>query len=240
MHRIQLPLFAFALAAAGAASAGDRADARVLEGTADAKGLTALRIEAHVGQVEVRVGTKDQVMWTLRLEADRDDGWFTNRKDAERAVAEAKVRGVVAGERYELELELPRGTDFDDVEEHWEIEVPARFAVAIEANVGEVELTGTGGGVEAELNVGALRIDVPGGKVDARVNVGEVKVLSGSKSVGQVRLSANIGDVDLRIGEKRFAAERGFSLGGGISADQDGRDDITAKVNVGDVSVRVD
>ncbi len=114
------------------------------------------------------------------------------------------------------------------------------FAIEVEANVGRVEVTGPTGGVEAELNVGELRIDVPSGKVDARANVGEIKVLSATKSPGELRLSANIGNVDLRIGDKRVQADRGFALGGGVSASQGGKDDISAKVNVGDVSVRID
>jgi hypothetical protein len=199
-----------------------------------------LRLEAHVGEVEIRTTDKDQITWRLRLEPDHDDGWFNSRKDAARAVADAKVKSTSAGATFELELELPRGTDFDDVEEHWEIEVPVRFAIEVESNVGRVEVVGPAGGVEAELNVGELRIDVPSGKVDARANVGEIRVLSATKSPGEIRLSANIGDVDLRIGDKRMQADRGFALGGGVSASQGGKDDISAKVNVGDVNVRID
>lgn len=236
MRTTKIAFFALSTLALGAAASDDRE----ITGTADAKGLLALRIEAHVGEVEVRIGTKDQINWRLRLEPNDDDGWFSSPKDAAHAVADAKVRSTVAGDRYELELELPRGTDFDDTKEHWEIEVPARFAIELEANVGKVEVVGVTGGVEAELNVGELRIDVPAGRVDARANVGEIKVLSSTKSPGEVRLSANIGDVDLRIGGKRFQAERGFALGGGVSASNGGKDDVTAKVNVGDVSVRID
>lgn len=235
MDTTKLACVALGLLALGAA-----AEDREITGTADAKGLQALRIEAHVGEVDIRVGAKDQVSWRLRLEPDHDDGWFNSRKDAERAVADAKVKSTVAGDRFELELALPRGTDFDDVEEHWEIEVPARFAIDVEANVGQVEVAGTSGGVEAELNVGELRIDVPAGRVDARVNVGAIKVLSATKSPGQIRLSSNIGDVDLHMGGKRFQAERGFALGGGIDASNGGKDDVTAKTNVGEVSVRID
>ncbi len=237
MNRTSQTLIACAALGLGLAAG---ADEREITGTAEAKNLQTLRIEAHVGEVEVRTTAKDQISWRLRLEADQDHGWFNSRKDAERAVAEAKVKATTAGTTFELELDLPRGTDFDDVEEHWEIEVPVRFAVEVEANVGRVEVTGPAGGVEVELNVGELRIDVPSGSVDARANVGEIKVMSSTKSPGELRLGANIGDVDLRIGDKRVQAERGFALGGGVSASQGGKDDISAKVNVGDVSVRID
>jgi hypothetical protein len=239
MDKHKLSLLALAVLGMGAAVAGDD-DVRELSGTVEAKALQALRIEAHVGHVDIKVSAKDQINWRLRLEPDDDDGWFSGSKDAKRAVSEAKVKAVATGNRFEIELELPRGTDFDDVEEHWEIEVPARFAIDVEANVGQVELTGMTGGIEAELNVGELRIDVPSGRVDARLNVGELKILSATKSPGEIRLSANIGDVDLRVGGKRFQAERGIGLGGGVSASNGGKDDVTAKVNVGEVTVRID
>ena len=227
-------------AVASGLALGAYADEREIKGSAEAKSHQSLRIEAHVGEVEIRTTDKDQITWRLRLEPDHDDGWFSSRKDAARAVAEAKVKTTAAGPRFELELELPRGNDFDDVEEHWEIEVPVRFAVEVESNVGRVEVIGPAGGVEAELNVGELRVEVPSGKVDVRANVGEVRVISATKSPGEIRLSANIGDADLRIGDKRIQAERGFALGGGVSASQGGKDDISAKVNVGEVAVRID
>jgi hypothetical protein len=238
MHMHKLSLLALAVLGMGAVAAGG--DEREIAGSVDAKALQALRIEAHVGQVDIRVSTKDQISWRLRLEPDGDDGWFSGKKDAARAVAEAKDKAVASGNTFELELELPRGTDFDDVEEHWEIEVPARFAIDVEANVGQVLLNGMTGGIEAELNVGELRIDVPAGRIDARLNVGEIEIMSSTKSPGEIRLSANIGDADLRIGGKRFQMERGFGLGGGVSASNSGKDDVTAKVNVGEVSVRIE
>ena len=238
MHKHKLSLLALAMLGMGAATASS--DVREITGSVEAKALQALRIEAHVGHVDIKVGTKDQISWRLRLEPDGDDGWFSGHKDAERAVAEAKVKATTSGNRFELELELPRGTDFDDVEEHWEIDVPARFAIDVEANVGQVELTGMTGGIEAELNVGELRIDIPSGRIDARLNVGEINITSASKTPGEIRLSSNIGDADLRIGGKRFQMERGFGLGGGVSASNSGKDDVTAKVNVGEVSVRID
>jgi len=235
MASIKLTLVALVLTGFAAA-----AEDREITGATEGKAFKSLRIEAHVGEVEVRVSSKDQISWRLRLEPNDNDGWFSSSKDAARATAEAKLKTTVAGERFELELELPRGTDFDDIKEHWEIEVPARFAIDVDANVGHVEVVGPAGGIEAEVNVGELRIEVPAGRVEARVNVGEIKILSATKSLGNVRLGANIGDVDLRIGDKRIEAERGFALGGGVSASNGGKDDITAKVNVGEVSARVD
>lgn len=231
-----LLLIAGVLLAPPAASAATR----VLEGATDAKAFKALRLDAHVGEVEVRVGTDERITWLVRIEPDDDAGWFSDRKDAQRAIDGAQVRAVAAGESWELELDLPRGTDFDDLEEHWQVTVPARFALEIDANVGRVDLAGVAGGVEAELNVGEMRIDVPQGRVEARVNVGELRIVSATRSAGALRLAANVGEVDLKLDGKRIEADSTFSLGGGVTMSNGGKDDISAHVNVGSVSVRVD
>jgi len=234
---------AIALIVASALLVPGIADAasRVIEGATDAKPLKSLRLEAHVGEVEVQAGDGDRITWRLTLEPDGDDGWFSRRDDAQRAVEGAEVRATAAGDAWQLELDLPRGIDFDDVEEHWEVTVPRRFAVEIDANVGRVEVVGVAGGVEAELNVGELRVEVPSGDVSVRANVGEVRVVSATKSPGEVRLSANIGDTDLRISGKTTKSGSSFGLGSmAVSSSSGGEDDITAKVNVGDVGVRIE
>jgi hypothetical protein len=230
-----------AVAVVAAVSAGALAEARTLTGTSDAKGLKDLRLDAHVGSVEIRATDAERISWTLKLEPDEDDGWFSGgRKDAQKAIEGAKVRAVVAGESYELELDLPRGTDFDDVEEHWTIEVPSRFAIDLEANVGEVRVEGIAGGVEAELNVGEMRIAVIKGDVRASLNVGDLRVESRTKSLGRVRLEANVGDASMRIAGKTIETNRSFPVGAGLSVSNDGEDDIEGRVNVGEVTVRVE
>lgn len=217
------------------------AEARELTGATDAKGIKTLRLEAHVGTVEIRGTDAERISWTLKLEPDTDDGWFSSgRDDAQKAVDGAKVRAVAAGESWELEVDLPSGADFDDVEEHWTIEVPVRLALDLDSNVGQVRVTGVAGGVEAELNVGEMRIDVPKGDVRASLNVGDLTIDTRTASLGRVRLEANVGDVGLRIGGKRIETNRSFPVGAGLSVSNDGEDDIEGKVNVGEVTVRAE
>ena len=232
--RIALCLAFLVSCLAGPATAAERE----LTGKVEAKAIKKLRFEGHVGSFELRGTDGDEIKWTLRLEPD-DGGWFKSAKQAQRAVDEAKVRAVAAGDAWELETDLPSGADEDDVKEHWIVEVPARLALAFEARVGEATVEGVAGGVEAELNVGDLRIEVPRGAIDARVNVGELRITSGTKSPGRVRLEANVGDVDLKIQGKHIEADRSFAIGGGVSASNGGTDDISARVNVGDVRVHI-
>lgn len=230
-----------ALVIAVGTSATALAEPRELTGTTDAKGLKTLRLEAHVGSVEIRGTDADKISWTLKLEPDDDDGWFSGgRKDAQKAVDGAKVRAVAAGESWELEVDLPRGADFDDVEEHWTIEVPTRMAIDVDSNVGEVRIDGVAGGVEAELNVGELRISVLKGDVRASLNVGDLRIESRTKSLGRTRLEANVGDVGMRIAGKSIETNRSFPVGAGLTVSNDGEDDIEGRVNVGEVSVRVE
>jgi len=228
------------LLAAVGLSAAALAGERELTGSTDAKGLKSLRLEAHVGSVEITAADGDRISWTLRLVPDDDNAWFSSRKEAQAAVAGAKLRAAAAGDAWELSLELPRGVDFDDVEEHWEVKVPTRFAVEVDGNVGEVRVTGMGGGVDAELNVGDLRVDVPQGDVRARLNVGDLSILSRTKSMGRAVLEANVGSVDLRVDGKRIESAGFMVVGGGVKSDGTGDDDVDARVNVGEVSVRVE
>ena len=231
---------ALMLAATAGFAGGAMAEDRELSGSTDAKGLKSLRLDAHVGTVEIVAKDGDRISWKLRLEPDSDDGWFSSRKDAQAAVDGAKVRAGAAGDHWELELELPRGTDFDDVKEHWTIEVPTRFAVELDANVGEVRLTGMAGGVEAKLNVGDLRIEVPQGDVRARLNVGDLSIVSHTKSMGRAELESNVGSVDLRIDGKRVESAGFMVVGGGVKSSGPGDDDVDARVNVGEARVRVE
>jgi len=218
MDRIAQGLAAIAAVALASTAV---AEDRVLEGDADAKGLVRLRMEAHVGSVDIVAKDGDRIAWKVRLEPDKDDGWFSSRKDAQAAIDGAKVRAVAAGDSWDLELELPRGTDFDDVVEHWTIEVPPRFAVELDANVGEMEVMGVAGGVEAKLNVGDLRI------------------VSRTRSLGRVELEANVGGADLMVDGKRTESS-GLFVGGKVRSDNKGDDDVDARVNVGEVRVRVE
>lgn len=230
-----LPALGLAVLLAGAAHAEDR----TLEGQADAKGIQTLRLDSHVGSIEIVVKDVEKISWKVRLEPDNNDGWFSSRKDAQAAIDGAKVRAAAAGDVWELEVEPPKGADLDDVKEHWTVEVPARFAVRLDSNVGEIRVTGPAGGVEVELNVGEIRLELPKGGVEARLNVGEIRVINATRSLGRVELQANVGDVNLTVDGKRTEST-GLFVGGKIRTDGNkGDDEISARVNVGEVRVTV-
>jgi hypothetical protein len=101
------------------------AEPREIKGSTEAKGIKTLRLEAHVGSVEIRGTDADQISWTLKLEPDTDDGWFSGgRKDAQKAVD---------GERIETNRSFPVGAGLA-VSKDGEDDIEGRV------NVGEVSV----------------------------------------------------------------------------------------------------
>jgi hypothetical protein len=78
------------------------------------------------------------------------------------------------------------------------------------------------------------------GDVRASLNVGDLRIESRTKSLGRTRLEANVGDVGMRIAGERIETNRSFPVGAGLAVSKDGEDDIEGRVNVGEVSVRVE
>jgi hypothetical protein len=230
--------FATALLAAGTSPAHAAKEPRTLSGERPAADIKALRLDARVGEVRVRVGDDDTVAWKVTLEAERG-GWFSSLKDARKAIAQAAVEEQVSGTRLLLATRFPSGTDEDEIREHWEVSVPARFAVDIDMAVGELRIEGVAGGVDADLAVGEMRIDVPAGRIRADVSVGEILIDTATPSPGDIELDANVGDVNLLLKGYQVPDERDFGPGAEIDLERDGADDIEASVNVGDVRVKI-
>lgn len=214
------------------------ADGRDFSLDVPAEDLDRLELDANVGEVEIRAADVDQVEVRVRLEPG-DGDWFGSTEELERRLADATLEHDVAGGVLSLALEYDDGFGDDtDLEEHWEIRLPAAMALNVELNVGSMDIEGTGGGVEAEVNVGELGIDVLEGDIDAEVNVGELDIRTATDSPGEFDLETNIGEAKLRI-DGRAAGRLDGWLGNSVTHDAGGDDDVRARVNVGEVRVEV-
>lgn len=201
-------------------------------------GLASIEIDANVGSVEVIGGDYDEISLVLVIEPD--DDWGRDSERVAELIAAAELEEDRRGDTLALDLRTRRGRSGDnDIEEHWKLKLPSAMAAMVELNVGEVDITGVGGGVEAEVNVGELDIEVPGGDIEAEVNVGDLEIRSGSDSPGSFDLEVNIGDVDLEINGDDVGDKRGW-LGGSIRHDAGGDDDVSAEVNIGNLDVDID
>lgn len=200
--------------------------------------IDRLELEANVGEVDIRAADVDVIEVRARLEPG-DDDWFDSADSLAKRLAAAKLEHEIDDEVLRLRLDYDDSRRGDeDLEERWEIRVPARLALDVDLNVGQATLEGVSGGVEAELNVGELEIDVPGGGIDAEVNVGELDIRSATKTPGEFDLESNIGDARLTVDGRDVGTTEGW-LGRGISHDAGGDDDVVARVNVGEVRVDI-
>jgi hypothetical protein len=211
---------------------------RELNADFDADDLERVSISGSVGSMEVVVSEDDAIHITVTLEPQDDVRWGDN-DDVEESIEDATLEHDTRSGRASIRIEYPRGTDEgDDIEETWEVALPAHLAGRFSMNVGSMEITGIAGGVDATVNVGELEIDVPGGDIEAQVNVGEIDIYSESDSIGDIEVDTDVGGARLTVDGRRIDGDRGW-VGETIRRRGDGDDDIDASSNVGDVSVRV-
>lgn len=213
-------------------------DSREFSLDVPAADIERLELEANVGEVDIRAADIDVVEVRVRLEPG-DGDWFDSADRLAKRLAEAKLEQEIDDEALRLRLDYDESRRGDEnLEEHWEIRIPARLALDVELNVGQARLEGAAGGVDAEVNVGELEIDVPAGSIDAEVNVGEIDIRSATKSPGEFDLESNIGDARLAIDGRTVGTTEGW-LGRGVRHDADGDDNVNAHVNVGEVRVEI-
>ncbi|HEX7029640.1 MAG TPA: hypothetical protein VF254_03520 [Gammaproteobacteria bacterium] len=213
------------------------ADSRDFSLDVPAGEISRVELDGNVGEIEIRAADVDAIEVRVRLEPGEDD-WFDGDKLAER-LEEAELLHDTDGDTLQLSLDYDDGFGDDtDLEEHWEITLPARMALNVELNVGRAAIEGTSGGVEAEVNVGELDIDVQGGDIDASVNVGELDINSATESPGEFDLESNIGDARLSIDGDDAGRNDGW-LGMSVEHDAGGEDDVTARTNVGEIRVDI-
>lgn len=233
--RAGLGVLALALAAS-AACAAPAGGERLIERTVSAAGIQELAVKGHIGKIEVRTTTADQVVLRLRIKPKSYRSWlFTSREgDPDRAELRSEARGAT------LAFDLRYDDDRDGIEEHWEFQVPARLAARLNLNVGDIDVRGLSGGLTLKLNVGDISADIPAGDVTADVNVGDIKVTTATISYGLIRLEANVGGTRIEgAGSARIRRSRGYGPGDSASLEGDGRDRIRLEVNVGDASLHL-
>lgn len=228
-----VPLVAVLMAAPAAWAAKPAAsdDFREISKNFPAADLKRFHVEARVGSVRVRATNTNEVRMKLELEAKREGGWLLGRKGDPHGV-ELDSRSVAGT------LHLTLRGERKGLSEKWVLEVPARLAAEINVEVGDVEARGMEGGARIHVNVGEIDLDVVRGEIDAKVNVGDIRARTASDDYNDVRLEANVGDTDLRVGSQNVpSSHRGYGPGDSARWNGTGRERIRLEVNVGDASL---
>ncbi|MGH8371486.1 MAG: hypothetical protein ACRETO_01985 [Gammaproteobacteria bacterium] len=234
MRRVVILLpFLFALVAC----APQRAS-RTLEATLSADGVTTLITHADIGSVTVTPSTDANVHVSVKLEPSNNFFWdiFTHSKAPE-AIRAATITHTLDRGALDFSVQYPANSGADAVNEEWSIAVPAKLHVKSHINIGKLEVTGIGGGVEAQMNIGKVMLDVPGGPLEVSVNVGKITAQAHTTDYGSVALAANIGDTHLTVDGLSVGGTQKQGTGSQINYQGKGSDAISLKTNTGKVSL---
>lgn len=220
---------------------------RQLKGDMPAADFKGVKLDGHIGTVDILAGDDASVHWELHLRLDKDaDFSAAERSEVDKAVAAVNAASPdlvgACGDRICMNapaFDNLSSSERKDIHDHWVITVPARYAASLDYNIGEATIGGIAGGVDVDMNIGELNIHVPSGSVKADLNIGELNLTSGSASVGDVSMEANIGEVNLTIGGHSIEGEYHFPLGHSVNYSGGGGDEISVDTNIGEVNVEL-
>ena len=219
------------------------AGTRTLTADIPANGLNTLAVNAGVGELRVTPSTDNAIHVSVRLEQkSREFLWFFHWQSTTtaREIQSAQIVQQRSGDQLNLSLGSTGKLDTNQVKQHWELQIPARLALAVNMKVGQINVQGIGGGVNINLNVGEIDLDVPRGPLQARVNVGQISTISATTEPGPIDLSSDIGEAAVfRGGQRVRGGGRHTGLGRSIHLAGNGPDSVNLSVNVGEVDLHL-
>lgn len=216
---------------------------RTLQTKVSGQGVTELVVHAGVGQLRVTPSPDDQVHVTVQLEQKSTNFlWFfhwVSDTTAEK-ISRIKFEQQQQGQMLTFSLQYPDRLDEGDVKQNWDIQVPAKLMLKIDMKVGQMNVNGIAGGVDASLNVGEIVLNIPRGSVKSRVNVGQIRVASAAAEAGDIHLSSTIGDTRYYLqGQLDHSNMHHDGLGRTMHITGKGTDRVDLEVNIGDVSLHL-
>ncbi|HEX6550730.1 MAG TPA: hypothetical protein VF117_08655, partial [Gammaproteobacteria bacterium] len=137
----------------------------------------------------------------------------------------------------DLSVQYPAASDAGDVQESWNIAVPASVHVKSQLNIGKLQVNGITGGVAAKINIGKVTLDVPSGPLDVSMNVGKITAQSHTENYGDVMLAADVGNTRLTVDGTSVGGQQKEGTGSQLSYTGKGTDRITLKTNTGKISL---
>lgn len=209
-----------------------------------ATGLTRVSFTGMDGEVRIGSSPDDAVHVKLELQQQKAAFLWVFRWESEttaRDMAAARLAAGIQGDTLNLFLSYPSGARHDDVQEHWTIQVPARFAVDAVLADGRLVIRDVAGGVSAQLNAGDLTIRIPGGPLKASVSTGRVHVISDTTQPGKITVRSNFGLAALSFNGKLYAPPPSsfHFIGNTEQRQESGKDNMEVKVFAGEADLRV-
>lgn len=224
--------------------AGQAAVKRTLQAVTPTADVTHVSINAGVGQLKVTPSTDDKIHVQVQLEQKSQNFlWFfhwmsnsTTKEIQQVTLQQQQNQGDIA-----YSLKYPDHLDESDIKQNWEVQVPAALAIKIQMGVGQLDLTGVAGGVDASLNVGEVSLNIPGGPIHVKVNVGQINATSASTRPGNIKLGTSIGDAHVYMpGNINHEDVHHNGLGRAIEVAGKGPDKMDLEVNIGEVTLHIE
>ncbi len=209
---------------------------RTLEHRTPAAGIERLTLDAGVGDVTISAGPGDEIVARVTLKPRRGGiPLFSSNREGRRQVEEASLEAHRDGTTLELSVPVP-DKEHRKFEERWEITVPARLAVDLDAGVGNVKITGLSGSITIDAGVGDVDVESAGGDIKIDGGVGDIEVTAPAASVGRVEISAGVGQCEIHTGERTI---KGKSLGCDAAWTGQGSATLKIEAGVGEVTVKL-
>ena len=202
---------------------------RMIHESFSLEGIERLSVDGHVGRILVNPEESEKIELDLKLEPDK--GKHPDL-DSVRLIQDQD------GKTFKLSLDVPFRRD--DMIETWTLRVPARLALKLNMDVGDLVVEGIHGGLDLSVKVGKIEANAPEGEVLAKTNVGDIQIHSSTKSYGVVIVDANVGDTSLSINDHKVVYSKSPGPGNRVMLDGPGRDRIELSTNVGDAELKLE
>ncbi|MDE2070385.1 MAG: hypothetical protein KGJ04_03855 [Gammaproteobacteria bacterium] len=202
-----------------------------------ATGVTRLNMNVNVGVVTITPSSDGQVHVALSLKPSSSFfGLLTNSANLA-AAQHATVNHALSNGSLTLGVQYPANTDTSNISEHWNVALPPAVTVTGHVNVGELNVSGIAGGVDAGLNVGAVHLDVPGGELRVSANVGKVQATVRSLDYSDIALGAGVGEAGLTVEGVRAGDVHKTGAGENLNYKLNGKNSISLQVTTGSVKL---
>lgn len=197
---------------------------RTLHFSHPASGITAVELAVGASDVEV-IGTDgDEINAEVVISGTR---WQVQKLD---------IASRIVGKTLTLSLE-PAKYSKGKADKHWQLQLPKRLALDVEAGVGDIRIKGLSGDLELEVGVGDILVEDFSGNFEAKTGVGDVELTVPWSAVGHLDLVTGVGSINVR---KPQGKEEGRGLiSQTYSEEGPGKARIRVTTGVGDITVRL-
>ena len=199
--------------------------------------VARLSMDVNVGKVTITPSTDGQVHVTLRLRPSTSLFGLLTDTASLAAARQAAIRHTLSDGTLTLGVKYPVNTENSSIGEKWNVALPPATAFTGKVNIGELNVNGVAGGVQADLNVGKVQLDVPGGPLKITTDVGKIQATVRSLDYSDVALGASVGKVLLTVDGVSAGSLQKTATGQNLDYTMKGKNSINLQVTTGSVQL---